>query len=806
MQALSEGTRLADRYTLIRRQGEGGMSQVWLARDERADTTGVLKFLKESLATQTAYRELFHNEWRIGSRLMHAHIARVFEYYDDPDAPYFSLQYIDGPEIAVLANDDLANALRPFGLLADALRYAHGKSFVHRDIKASNVLLDQRGAPYLLDFGVAAADSGGSAVNASPGQRAGRQPEPADDVYALGVLMHEIITGRPPGDDVTSAPWSRPNGDPVPPDLQRLVGQMLSVDSASRPAAGDIADRLAKVGIETGPARLPSRAAAASVGIEPATVTVESIRPMPRSAADSSDTRTASTPRSGVSPRLVYAGLGVLLLLFFVVIFVLPGAVDPGSSDTDRAVVEELPERDGGADEEAPTAAPTSPGDVDTTSVADDVRPASGVDGGSAGFSENLGRTSADDAVRVKLATDEALGDLLSQLERLKYRGVERWGGQPYLDALDVYAEGDQAYLSKNYPTAGERYRQASAMLEPFFDRIDDEFRKSLAAAKEAFENLDFVEAIRLYDLAVAITPGDQEAERGLRRARNLEAVLGLMEQGQQFRAEIELAAAQLAFEKALALDPEWEPAKAALAAVALEIKELSFQMRMTEGLEALAGSDYESARAAFEAAKGIDPQSREPIDGLLQVDQEVRLFRIREMETEAQVQEESEQWEAAVATYQALLEVDGDLQFAQEGLSRSNARAAVHRRLQDYIDEPDSLSAPGTMQQATQMLLDVSRMNPMGPRLEDQRDELSRLLKRAATPLTVRFVSDNETEVSVYRVGKLGSFTTRDLDLRPGSYVAIGVRNGCRDVRVEFRVAPEIEQQPIVVRCEEPI
>ncbi len=806
MRALNEGTRLADRYTLLRRQGEGGMSDVWLARDERADTTVVLKFLKESLAAQAAYRKLFHEEWRIGSRLMHAHIARVFEYYDDPDAPFFALQYVDGPEIGVLANEDLANALRPFGLLADALRYAHGKSFVHRDIKASNVLLDQRGAPYLLDFGVAAASSGGSTANASPGQRAGRQPEPADDVYALGVLMYEIITGRPPADDLSSAPWSRPNGEPVPADIQRLVGQMLAADGASRPAAEDIPGRLRTAGIEPGPARLSPRHTAASADVESAALTVESIRPTRRSTANSRDTRAGTERQSGVSPRLVYAGLGVLLLLFFVVIFVLPGAVDSDNSEFDRAVVEEAPGPDGSVDGETSTADPTDAVDDNALSAADDVRPAPGVDGGSAGFSENLGRTSADDAVRAKLATDEALGDLLSQLERLRYRGVERWGGQPYLDALDVYAEGDQAYLSNNYPTAGARYRQASSMLEPFFDRIDDEFRKSLAAAKEAFENLDFVEAIRLYDLAVAITPGNQEAERGLRRARNLEAVLGLMEQGQQFRADIELAAAKMAFERALALDPEWEPAKAALAAVAREIKELSFQMRMTEGLEALAASDYDSARAAFEAAKGIDPQSREPIDGLLQVDQEVRLFRIREMENEAQVQEGSEQWEAAVATYQALLEVDGDLQFAQEGLSRASARAAVHRRLQDYIDEPDSLSAPATMQQATQMLLDVSRMDPMGPRLEDQKNELSRLLKRAATPLTVTFVSDNETEVSVYRVGKLGSFTTRDLDLRPGSYVAVGIRAGCRDVRVEFRVAPEIEQQPIVVRCEEPI
>ena len=145
-------------------------------------------------------------------------------------------------------------------------------------------------------------------------------------------------------------------------------------------------------------------------------------------------------------------------------------------------------------------------------------------------------------------------------------------------------------------------------------------------------------------------------------------------------------------------------------------------------------------------------------------------------------------------------------LQVAKEGLARSSGRAAVHRRLQEYIDEPDSLSRSGTMQQATQLLLDVSRMDPMGPRLTDQKDELSRLLKRAATPLKVQFVSDNATEVSIYRVGKLGAFATRDLDLRPGSYVAVGVRPGFRDVRLEFRVAPELDMAPIVVQCEEPI
>ena len=109
-------------------------------------------------------------------------------------------------------------------------------------------------------------------------------------------------------------------------------------------------------------------------------------------------------------------------------------------------------------------------------------------------------------------------------------------------------------------------------------------------------------------------------------------------------------------------------------------------------------------------------------------------------------------------------------------------------------------------MQGATRLLLDLARIEPMGPRLEDQKNELSRLLKRAATPLTVELVSDNQTDVSVFKVGRFGAFDRQQLELRPGVYVAVGVRQGYRDVRVEFRVAPEIDMQPVVVRCEEPI
>jgi tetratricopeptide (TPR) repeat protein len=513
--------------------------------------------------------------------------------------------------------------------------------------------------------------------------------------------------------------------------------------------------------------------------------------PFARNASRADDSAGRQGRQDGIPPVILFGGLAAALALFLAVIFFLPQIV---KNDAPGAAEESVVRQDsaqGGA--EAP----------DKNEPASIVMPPVGSD---ASFNENAGGADASVALQEKAATDEALGDLLSQLERLRYRAIDRWGGQDYLDAVDVYAEGDRAYVGRNYRLAGERYRTASKMLEPFFDRIGKVFEETLAAAKAAFEAGDHSEAIRLFDLAKSITPGNREAEEGFVRATNLEAVLSLMEQGAQFEEDLELNAAKLAFEKALELDKAWKPAADALARVKAAIKQLSFEQRMTEGFGALAAEDFDSARAAFNAAKALNPSSRQPADGLLQLDQAVRLFDIRRLEREASVSDGAEQWETSVATYEDILKIDPDLQFAQEGLSRARSRAALHAQLNGYIADPDTLSDQVNMQSATNLLLELSRMDQMGPRLEDQKNELSRLLKRAATPMPVRLVSDNMTNVAVFKVGQFGTFRTHELNLRPGNYVAVGIRPGYRDVRVEFRVAPESDMEPIVIQCEEQI
>jgi len=782
---LSVGTRLANRYTLNRRLGRGGAAETWLATDRITRASVALKILADDRLDADALRR----EWQLAIRLMHPHIVRAFEFHED-DGAFYSLQFIDGPDIGVLAGAPLADALPPVALVADALRYAHGKGVVHRDVKAANILLDHNGAPYLIDFGIAATrdvdPGGGSLIASSPQQLSGHAPEPSDDIFALGGVIYELVSGRSPWGssdtardilESTPPPLVAADGSTVPAGLQELVTQMLDKDAARRPDAESVANRLEALGFAPAPAA--KRFVASARGPRDEVIeTREAVRAAKR--APQAPAAAGGKSSSGISPRTLGISLGALLLLLLGVIFLLPRAVD------EPAVAP-------AADTRAPEA--ESPG-------AAGKERRTGVD-----FSENVEDLSGRDRrVQDRAATEEVLGELLAKMDTLESRAVQRWGGLRFARAQAVYGEGDEAYLARDYATASEKYRAAIEIVEPLLDEVNKVFESTYADARAALEAGDPVEAVRLFDLAAAISPGHRGAQEGLQRARNLDTVLSLMDQGLAHEKELELQAARESFERAVELDPAWEPAQVGLQRVRGTITQMEFDLRMTEGLSALAEGDYLAARAAFRMAQKLKPGSPEPADGLLQVDQGIRLQDIGSLEQQAARLEQAEEWSDASGTYERILELDSNLAFAQDGLSRTRQMEALHEKLDGYIAEPDKLSGPSTMQSATNLLLDITRMESIGPRLADRRDELSRLLKRAATPLTVTFVSDSQTDVSIYKVGKLGSFDEHQLRLRPGTYVAVGVRPGFRDVRLEFRVAPEINMEPIVVRCEEPI
>lgn len=782
MKDLRSGTALANRYSLIRRLGTGGSVDVWLASDRMTRADVALKILRGDDWPVQALRD----EWQTSIRLLHPHIVRVFEFHDAApgrDEPaLFSLQFIDGPSIDVLGGATCEEILAPVALIADALRYAHARGVVHRDVKASNVLLDANGAPYLIDFGVAAtrekASGGGSLIAASPQSLAGEAPSPADDVFALGGLVYELVSGRSPypGDDPASgiretvpAPLTAADGSPVPPPIADLVARMLEKEAARRPDAAEVADAIRAGGIEPGPApreRLGLSLKARDVVIEPGRA-----EPRKRGAAPESRRRER---RTGLSPRVVGLSLAALVALLLAVVFLLPDTVAP----------------------------PGAPGDAAPRAAGQDAAGDEGAE--SAGVEAPL--PDRDERVKARAATEKVLGQLVAKVRTLEGRAVDRWGGVAWVKGTEAYAAGDAAYLAQDYAAATAHYEEAIGHIDPLLSKVDAVFDATMKSASAALENGDAAEALRLYELAVAISPGSARASAGLERARNLDRVLALTQQGFKLERDGELAAARDSFAQAVEIDPQWRVAQDGLARVQALMTQRAFEERMSEGLNALALGEYAAARAAFQRAQALDPTSTEPADGLLQVDQGIRLGNISALEGEAAALAAAERWTEAAETYERILELDDTLTFANDGLARAREMIALHKQLAEYIAAPDSLSADATMQRATNLLVDITRMGDIGPRLAGQRDELSRLLKRAATPLTVRLVSDQKTDVSVYKVGKLGTFDATELSLRPGTYVAVGSRPGYRDVRLEFRVAPEVDMEPVVVRCEEQI
>ncbi|MDH3351292.1 MAG: protein kinase, partial [Gammaproteobacteria bacterium] len=745
MPDLRKGIELANRFTLVRKLGGGGAAETWLATDRLTRASVALKILLDERVSAAD----FHKEWQTSIRLMHPHIVRVFEYNDEPDNIFYSLQYIEGPDIGVLSGAPLHDILPPIALLADALRYAHGKGVVHRDIKASNILLDRNGAPFLIDFGVASAGGdapgGGSLIAASPQSLAGAAPQPADDIFALGGLIYELVSGRSPYssattvEDIHSAvppPLLAADGTAVPIEIQQLVARMLDKDAGARPNAESVAAALESAGFGAAPAPV-SYVAGVDARTDEIIEISDAVRPASKHAAAAS--LSAEKASSGISVRTLAVSLAVLLAILVGVVFFLPDTVTTERTETLVGV----------------------PADEARTVEEEKAR-------GRVGFTENVDDLSGRDArVQARADTEIVLGELLSKMETLEKRAVQRWGGLRFRQAQAVYAEGDSAYLARDYDIASEKYAEAIAIVEPLLDEVDRVFATTFADATAALEAADSVEALRLFELAVAISPSHAGAQAGYERAKNLDTVLSLTDQGFEFENDLELEAARQSFARAAEIDPEWQPARTGLDRVLATIKEMEFDQRMTEGLTALAERDYPGARAAFRMAQQIRPESREPADGLLQVDQGIRLDQIARLERLAQQQERDEAWEIAVETYESILEIDANLLFAQEGLSRARQRSALHAQIDQYIADPDSLSVPSTMSKATGLVVDITRMPEVGPRLSDQRDQLSKLLKRAATPLTVQLVSDNVTDVSIYKVGKLGSFQTRQLDLR---------------------------------------
>src|SRR5262245_12950961 len=222
-------------YEILGELGRGGMGVVYKARQQGLGRVVALKMILAGAHAGAQQRLRFRGEAEAAARLHHPNIVQVYEVGEQDGCPYFSLEYVDGRSL----NEALAEGLPPpleaaalVEQLARAADYAHRRGIVHRDLKPDNVLLTQDGTPKISDFGLAkrldeeqgrtrTGDVLGTPSYMAPEQAAGKTREigPGADIYSLGAILYEMLTGRPPFDGGNA--WETINlvlsAEPEPP-------------------------------------------------------------------------------------------------------------------------------------------------------------------------------------------------------------------------------------------------------------------------------------------------------------------------------------------------------------------------------------------------------------------------------------------------------------------------------------------------------------------------------------------------------------------------------------------------------------
>jgi serine/threonine-protein kinase len=258
------------RYTVIKRLGSGGMANVYFARHSALDRPVVLKVLHAHLAREAEMVERFRREAAAACQLVHPYICPIVDYGRLGESVYLVMPYLAGGSLAdVLARDRTVPHERSAGVcaqVASALDHAHRRGIVHRDVKPDNVLFDEDGHAVITDFGIATARFHGRLTGTgramgtphymSPEQAMGKMVDGRSDVYAVGVMLYEMILGFPPfdGADSYSVGYKHVHEAPVAPDvvdsrtpapLAAVVMRCLAKSPADRYQRGDdLADAL----------------------------------------------------------------------------------------------------------------------------------------------------------------------------------------------------------------------------------------------------------------------------------------------------------------------------------------------------------------------------------------------------------------------------------------------------------------------------------------------------------------------------------------------------------------------------------
>ena len=751
MADLSAGTELAGRFRLTRLLGRGGESEVWAATDADSGLEVALRVLAaaDEPGAAALVLGLQADAGRLG-RLVHPGILRPLTVVADGPLACVAFEVADGGDLGVLRGAGFEAILAAIREVADALQYVHAQGQTHGDLKAGNVLLDRQGRWRLTDFRSMQLPGAGSAASLStisPQQLAGAPVQPADDIYSLGALLYDLLAGHPPLHPGINAERIRSE---VPP--------RLAVDGQGQIVPVALTHLVAAM-LEKSPTRRPGNLGAVRHLL--AEIAAEAVRrPAPMHAADADSGQAARRRATGVAGRSPILVAGCLLALVAGVLTVV-------------VWLPQLVRERGPLVAPAPAAAPDQ-----TLPMAADSR-----------------------ATAVAARTERQRGEATARAA-----GADRWGGAEWLEGLRLAGQGDAQFLDQDFVAAAATLNRAAQHFEKLAAGAPAALAAALQAGQAAYATADQPSAIAAYERALLIHPGDPTATRELARSQELDDILRAMSEGAAREAAGDVSAARDSYAGVLKQEAEWAPARAALRRLDAGRAVSDFERAMAQGLGAVAAGRTADARSALNRALALRPGDPGARSAMEQLDTAERRGRLASLQGEAEALAGQERWVEAAATYRALLGLDPTLAAASSGLATAESRSQLHERLEQQLSNGERFNDDKAVAVAQAVVAEAETVTSKGPGLISQVTRLKALLAAAARPLPVQFASDNLTRVVIYKVRELGMFTNQTVELRPGTYVVVGTRDGYRDVRRNVKVAATGNPEPITVRCEEMI
>ncbi len=749
MKELTPGLELGARFVLVRRVGRGGSAEVWLAEAREDGTRVALKFLDPSIAGDAARLARLEDEVARTRSLPREFTVAVHGLEQVEDRVFLVMEFLEGGDLGQLRGRSFESWSRAADDVAAALEALHARGLVHRDLKCANVLLDGAGRAKLADFGLtglAGSRAGaGSPYNASPQQLRGEPAQVADDLYAFGALLYELIAGHPPYyPEITR---DRVLQDPVPPLLPRgsvpvgvreLALRLLAKQPGERPASATRARALlAAAAADDGGTVLPQ---AHEVPVLP--------------------------PRRRPGGWLLPVAIAAAVIAAISVVLWLPLTAERDSEFAKEARI--AAERQGEAIRSR---------EAQSAEMAD-MRSKSG-------------------------AAREAFDTAFKSLDA---RAAARWATAVFAEARDGGARATQRYAVGDYALATREWEAASAKLAALEKELPQALKDAVQRGQEALGRAKTGAARDAFGLALAMQPGHPSAIAGLARADRLDQALTVVDRALAEEQGGRLAEAEAGFRKALAIDSATPGARAGIERMAARRNTEAYSTAMSRGLADAAAGRNEEARTAFRQALALRPGSREASDAIAALEQGQRASALELLAARARTAEGAERWDEALAAWREASRLEPSLESAQEGIARTAPRAELQGRIDALIAKPEQLWDPEGRAAARSLLAAAAAAGNPREQLAASARELDRLAIAAQSPVPLRLESDGQTQVAIYRVGQYGSFSTREVQLLPGRYTVVGTRTGFRDVRREVVLSPGAAPSAVVVKCEEPI